>query len=82
MTYFLRIFYQVTEKWLKQKFLYFCVQVELLEWADDLEMHHLKGYGETINYRMGVPLLDDVVQSMDHAIAADSKPTLFMLLSW
>lgn len=50
-----------------------CVQVELLEWADDLEMHHLKGYGETINYRMGVPLLDDVVKSMDHAMAADSK---------
>jgi multiple inositol-polyphosphate phosphatase/2,3-bisphosphoglycerate 3-phosphatase len=49
------------------------VQIELLEWADDLEMFHLKGYGETINYRMGVPLLDDVVQSMDRAMLADRK---------
>lgn len=50
-----------------------CFQIELLEWADDLEMHHLKGYGETINYRMGVPLLNDIVKSMDRAIAADRK---------
>jgi hypothetical protein len=56
----------------------FCgsVQVELLEWADDLEMHHLKGYGATINYRMGVPLLDDVVQSMERAMSVDSKFSL------
>ncbi|CAM6026504.1 unnamed protein product [Sphagnum balticum] len=44
-------------------------EIELLEWADDLQMHHLKGYGETLNYRMGVPLLEDVVQSMDRAMA-------------
>lgn len=49
------------------------MQIELLEWADDLEMHHLKGYGETLNYRMGVPLLDDVVKSMDRAMAADRE---------
>jgi len=49
------------------------VQVELLEWADDLEMFHLKGYGETINYRMGIPLLEDVVQSMDRAMSDSGK---------
>jgi multiple inositol-polyphosphate phosphatase/2,3-bisphosphoglycerate 3-phosphatase len=48
-------------------------EIELLEWADDLEMFHLKGYGETINYRMGIPLLDDVVQSMDRAMLADQS---------
>lgn len=47
------------------------VQIELLEWADDLEMHHLKGYGETINYRMGIPLLDDIMKTMERAMAAD-----------
>lgn len=47
------------------------MQIELLEWADDLEMHHLKGYGDMLNYRMGVPLLDDVVKTMDRAMAAD-----------
>ena len=52
--------------------------MELLEWADDLEMHHLKGYGATINYRMGVPLLDDVVQSMERAMAVDSKFSPFL----
>lgn len=51
----------------------YVVQVELLEWADDLEMHHLKGYGESLNYRMGVPLLDDVVQTLDRAMSADRK---------
>ena len=30
----------------------------------------LKGYGESINYRMGLPLLKDVVQSMEEAIIA------------
>jgi hypothetical protein len=56
----------------------FCgsVQVELLEWADDLEMQYLKCYGATINYRMGVPLLDDVVQSMERAMSVDSKFSL------
>jgi len=42
----------------------------LLEWTDDLEMFILKGYGNSINYRMGVPLLEDVVQSMEEAIKA------------
>ncbi|XP_010257685.1 PREDICTED: multiple inositol polyphosphate phosphatase 1 isoform X2 [Nelumbo nucifera] len=43
-------------------------EVALLEWTDDLEVFILKGYGESINYRMGVPLLQDVVQSMEQAI--------------
>lgn len=30
----------------------------------------MKGYGKALNYRMGVPLLEDVVQSMDQAIKA------------
>ena len=33
-------------------------------------MFILKGYGNALNYRMGVPLLQDVVQSMEQAIAA------------
>lgn len=51
----------------------------MLEWADDLEMFHLKGYGETINYRMGIPLLDDVVQSMDRAMLADRKSPIHFI---
>jgi len=46
------------------------VQVRFLEWTDDLEGFVLKGYGESINYRMGLPLLKDVVQSMEEAIIA------------
>jgi len=42
----------------------------LLEWTDDLEMFILKGYGKSLNYRMGVPLLEDVFQSMEQAIIA------------
>lgn len=45
-------------------------EVELLEWADDLEVHRLKGYGESINYRMGIPLLTNVLSSMERAIVA------------
>ncbi|KAL5568826.1 hypothetical protein UlMin_025401 [Ulmus minor] len=45
-------------------------EVALLEWTDDLEVFILKGYGKSINYRMGVPLLEDVVQSMEQAIQA------------
>ncbi|KAJ6902349.1 LOW QUALITY PROTEIN: multiple inositol polyphosphate phosphatase 1-like isoform X1 [Populus alba x Populus x berolinensis] len=40
---------------------FLCKQVALLEWTDDLEMFILKGY---------VPLLEDVVQSMEQAIKA------------
>ncbi|GMP23498.1 hypothetical protein CsSME_00001071 [Camellia sinensis var. sinensis] len=43
-------------------------EVVLLEWTDDLELFILKGYGNALNYRMGVPLLEDVVQSMEQAI--------------
>lgn len=42
----------------------------MLEWTDDLEMFILKGYGNSLNYRMGVPLLEDVVRSMERAIQA------------
>ncbi|KAI4306870.1 hypothetical protein L6164_030112 [Bauhinia variegata] len=45
-------------------------EVSLLEWTDDLEVFILKGYGKSLNYRMGVPLLEDVVQSMERAIEA------------
>ncbi|KAL1172768.1 hypothetical protein V6Z11_A05G370900, partial [Gossypium hirsutum] len=44
--------------------------VALLEWTDDLEVFMLKGYGKSLNYQMGVPLLKDVIQSMDQAIKA------------
>lgn len=30
----------------------------------------LKGYGNALNYRMGVPLLEDVIESMEQAIRA------------
>ncbi|KAI3458502.1 hypothetical protein Pfo_015165 [Paulownia fortunei] len=45
-------------------------EVGLLEWTDDLEVFILKGYGNSLNYRMGVPLLVDVIQSMEQAIKA------------
>ncbi|KAG8380881.1 hypothetical protein BUALT_Bualt06G0062800 [Buddleja alternifolia] len=45
-------------------------EVGLLEWTDDLEAFILKGYGNALNYRMGVPLLEDVIQSMEQAIKA------------
>ncbi|KDP44713.1 hypothetical protein JCGZ_01213 [Jatropha curcas] len=48
-------------------------EVALLEWTDDLELFILKGYGKSINYRMGVPLLRDVVQSMEQAIKAQEE---------
>lgn len=39
-----------------------------MEWTDDLELFILKGYGNSLNYRMGVPLLEDVIESMEQAI--------------
>ncbi|KAF2549397.1 hypothetical protein F2Q70_00019675, partial [Brassica cretica] len=45
-------------------------EVALLEWADDLEVFILKGYGNSLNYKMGVPLLEDVLHSMEAAIKA------------
>ncbi|XP_049936268.1 uncharacterized protein LOC116263272 isoform X1 [Nymphaea colorata] len=51
-------------------------EVLLLEWTDDLEMFILKGYGKSINYRMGLPLLRDVLQSMEKAVfARESQST-------
>jgi multiple inositol-polyphosphate phosphatase/2,3-bisphosphoglycerate 3-phosphatase len=41
-----------------------------LEWTDDLELFKLKGYGNSLNYQMGVPLLQDVWQAMEKAIKA------------
>ncbi|KAI3470918.1 hypothetical protein Pfo_027581 [Paulownia fortunei] len=46
-------------------------EVGLLEWTDDLEEFILKCYGNSLNYRMGVQLLEDVVQSMEQAIKAN-----------
>ncbi|XP_057429778.1 uncharacterized protein LOC130722911 isoform X2 [Lotus japonicus] len=48
-------------------------EITLLEWTDDLEVYILKGYGNSINYRMGIPLLEDVVQSMEQAIQAKEE---------
>ncbi|XP_043814449.1 multiple inositol polyphosphate phosphatase 1 isoform X2 [Manihot esculenta] len=48
-------------------------EVALLEWTDDLALFILKGYGKSINYRMGVPLLEDVVQSMEQAIKVQEE---------
>ncbi|ESQ50172.1 hypothetical protein EUTSA_v10002208mg, partial [Eutrema salsugineum] len=45
-------------------------EVALLEWADDLEVFILKGYGNSLNYKMGFPLLEDVLHSMEEAIKA------------
>ncbi|KAE8695680.1 Histidine acid phosphatase family protein isoform 2 [Hibiscus syriacus] len=49
---------------------FLCKQAALLEWMDDLEGFILKGYGKSLNYQMGVPLLKYVIQSMDQAIVA------------
>ncbi|CAO2817013.1 unnamed protein product [Amaranthus hypochondriacus] len=48
-------------------------EIALLEWTDDLEGFILKGYGNSVNYRMGLPLLKDVVESMDLAINANKE---------
>lgn len=48
-------------------------EVALLEWTDDLEAFILKGYGKSINYQMGIPLLRDVFQSMEQAILAKEE---------
>ena len=45
-------------------------QVALLEWTDNIEVFMLKGYGNSLNYRMGVHLLKDVFESMKNAIKA------------
>ncbi|KAK1321189.1 hypothetical protein QJS10_CPA03g01091 [Acorus calamus] len=55
---------------------FLCKQVSLLEWTDDLEGFILKGYGKAVNYRMGVPLLQDVVESIEQAIIANEGNTI------
>ncbi|XP_074276637.1 uncharacterized protein LOC141600322 isoform X2 [Silene latifolia] len=51
--------------------LFLPTEIALLEWTDDLEGFILKGYGKSVNYRMGLPLLKDVVESMEVAIKAN-----------
>lgn len=53
--------------------LFSAYEVSLLEWTDDLELFLLKGYGKAINYRIGVPLLQEVVRSMEEAIMAKEE---------
>ncbi|XP_059457969.1 uncharacterized protein LOC132187617 isoform X2 [Corylus avellana] len=48
-------------------------EIALLEWTDDLELFILKGYGNSLNYQMGVPLLQDVLQVMEQAIKAQEE---------
>ncbi|XP_023748595.1 uncharacterized protein LOC111896846 isoform X1 [Lactuca sativa] len=48
-------------------------EVNLLEWTDDTETFILRGYGNSLNYRMGVPLLEDVISSMEQAIIANKE---------
>ncbi|GAB4827636.1 hypothetical protein Ancab_034521 [Ancistrocladus abbreviatus] len=48
-------------------------EVAMLEWTDDIEVFILKGYGNSLNYRMGVPLLKDVLESMEFAIKANEE---------
>lgn len=50
-----------------------------MEWTDDLEVFIVKGYGNSLNYRMGVPLLEDVIQSMEEAIKAKEGIFLHLL---
>ncbi|ONK67893.1 uncharacterized protein A4U43_C05F4890 [Asparagus officinalis] len=50
--------------------LFNATEVSLLEWTDDLEGFLLNGYGNSVNYRMGIPLLQDVIQSIEQAIIA------------
>lgn len=45
-----------------------------------MEVFILKGYGKEVNYRMGVPLLQDVVQSMEQAILAKEGLIFFLVL--
>ncbi|KAE8648033.1 hypothetical protein Csa_005827 [Cucumis sativus] len=52
---------------------FLCKQVALLEWMDDTEVFKLKGYGSSLNYRMGVHLLTDIVNSMDNATKARER---------
>ncbi|XP_051205604.1 uncharacterized protein [Lolium perenne] len=49
------------------------VKVYLLEGTDDLEGFVVKGYGESISYKMRLPLLKDGVQLMKDAIIAKEE---------
>uniref|UniRef100_A0A2N9GRX3 Multiple inositol polyphosphate phosphatase 1 n=1 Tax=Fagus sylvatica TaxID=28930 RepID=A0A2N9GRX3_FAGSY len=48
-------------------------EIALMEWTEDLELFILKGYGKSLNYKMGVPLLEDVFQAMEQAIKAHEE---------
>jgi len=52
-----------------------------VDWADDVQMHHLKGYGETLKHHMGVPLFENVVQNMDRTMATLKGVSLFLHFS-
>ena len=52
-----------------------------MEWTDDLELFILKGYGKSLNYHMGVPLLEDVFQAMEQAIKAQEGNIDFLIFS-
>ncbi|XP_024021524.1 uncharacterized protein LOC21390356 [Morus notabilis] len=45
----------------------------MIEWTDDLGLFILKGYGNSLNHCMGVPLLEDVVRSMEQAIQSKEE---------
>lgn len=48
-------------------------EIMSLEWADDFVMFNVKGYGHTINYEMGISLLEDVILSMELSIKDQLK---------
>jgi multiple inositol-polyphosphate phosphatase/2,3-bisphosphoglycerate 3-phosphatase len=52
-----------------------------MEWTEDLELFILKGYGKSLNYKMGVPLLEDVFQAMEQAIKAHEGNIDFLIFS-
>jgi hypothetical protein len=52
-----------------------------MEWTDDLELFILKGNGKSLNYQMGVPLLEDVLQAMEQAIKAQEGNIDFLIFT-
>ena len=54
-----------------------CEQVALLEWTGDVEMFMLNGYGNSLNYKIGVNLMEDVFESMKNAIKARQAIYIF-----
>ncbi|KAL4556936.1 hypothetical protein LXL04_035103 [Taraxacum kok-saghyz] len=48
-------------------------EVKMLEWTDDVDTFIQRGYGSSLNYKMGVPLLEDVISSMEQSIIANKE---------